>query len=426
MPGRLTKRRVDAFLVAADSAKDVCHFDGAVPGLALRLRAGRASWVYQYRHHGRTRRQTLGDHGALTLEQARDLARPMYAEVRAGNDPAENRRAERQRGTTFEEAAALYLADLKARAETGALRGRRSTVADFSGRLRSRILPALGRVPVADVDLGALERMHRSIADTPAQANRCLTIASAVLTFAERRGLRPLGSNPSKHVSRFNEKPKAERFTLEELQKLGAAMAKAEAEGESASAILAVRTLVLSGCRRSEVLAHSLRERRPDTGGGLRWADVDLADRSMLLRDAKSGDRRALLGSAVVSLLAAARPAGAADSAPVCPGARAGAPLTNLEKPWARLLARASLKPRGLHALRRTFASVAADLGLGEYLIGALLGHSRQGVTGRYVIPANDPLRDAAARVSTTIADALGLGSREAGRLLPFGPSRRL
>ncbi len=420
MPERLSKRRIDALLAAADPTADVLHFDGAMPGLALRIRHGRASWCYQYRRRGFTRRLSLGAFGPLTLDQARDLAQPLYAAVRAGADPAEERRAARERGATFADVAKLYLADLSERAETGARRGRRSSAVDFRGRLERSILPALGRVPVVDVDLAAVERMHRALSSTPASANRCLTIASAVLTFAERRSLRPIGSNPCRLVTRFAEKPTAERFTLAELERLGASMRAAEAEGESPSALLAVRLLALTGCRRSEILAHAIAARRPDSGGGLRWGDVSLAERTLHLRDAKAGERLVPLGAAAVAVLAAARPIDVADFAPVCAGARPGAALCNIEKPLARLLERAELKPRGLHALRRTFASVGADLGLGEYLVGALLGHARAGVTGRYVIPAADPLREASERVSSAIAAALGLDGREPAKVLPF------
>jgi hypothetical protein len=51
-----------------------------------------------------------------------------------------------------------------------------------------------------------------------------------------------------------------------------------------------------------------------------------------------------------------------------------------------------------------------------------LLGHARAGVTGRYVIPAQDPVREAAERVAATIADALLLDSRDLTKVLPLLP----
>src|SRR4051812_13814921 len=178
------------------------------------------------------------------------------------------------------------------RAATGARRGRRSTLGEFRGLLERHVLPRLGSKEIAALGLEDVEAVHRALWKTPATANRALTTLSAVLGFAERRRLRPIGSNPCKLVSRLKESPKASRFSLDELRKLGTVLQEAEAAGEiTPEAALAFKLLALTGWRRSELLAHALKDRRPDGGGGLRWADIDLAARVALLRDAKSGDR---------------------------------------------------------------------------------------------------------------------------------------
>jgi integrase len=425
MPELLKKSRLDKLADEArvNPERSRLVYDSAIPGFFARLRGGRLSFGFGYRYHGKERRMVLGEYGPLTIDQARDLAGPLYATVRAGGDPLAERQARRERRATFGDVAAAYLEDLEERAATGARRGRRSTLGEFRGLLERHVLPRLGSKEIAAIGLEDVEAVHRALWKTPATANRALTTVSAVLGFAERRRLRPIGSNPCKLVSRLKESPKASRFSLDELRKLGAALQEAEAAGEiTPEAALAFKLLALTGWRRSELLAHALKDRRPDGGGGLRWADIDLAARVALLRDAKSGDRYTPLAAPVVALLAAARPTDAAPDAPVCSGRRPGLPLANLEKPWAALLTRAELQPQGLHSLRRTVGSVAGDLGFGEYLIGALLGHSRAGVTGRYVIPAQDPVREAAERVAATIADALLLDSRDLAKVLPLLP----
>jgi integrase len=423
MPEPLKKVRLDklAAEARANPERSRLVYDSAIPGFFARLRGGRLSFGFGYRYHGKERRMVLGEYGPLTIDDARDLAGPLYAAVRAGGDPLAARQAHRERLPTFRDVAAAYLEDLEERAATGAKRGRRSTLAEFRGLLNRHVLPRLGSKEIAAIDLEDVEAIHRALWKTPATANRALTTLSAVLGFAERRRLRPIGSNPCKLVSRLKESPKAARFSLEELRQLGAALQEAEAGGEiTPEAALAFKLLALTGWRRSELLAHALKDRRPDGGGGLRWADIDLTARVALLRDAKSGDRCTPLAAPVVALLAAARPTDAAPDAPVCSGRRPGLPLANLEKPWAALLTRAELQPRGLHSLRRTVGSVAGDLGFGEFLIGALLGHSRAGVTGRYVIPAQDPVREVAERVAAIIAEALLLDSRDLAKVLPM------
>jgi hypothetical protein len=87
-----------------------------VPGLVLRLRSGSARFAFQYKRRGRTRRVTIGAYGPLTLDEARDQARSLYAKVRAGTDPADEKRSERAKRVLFGEMAAAYITDPRDRA----------------------------------------------------------------------------------------------------------------------------------------------------------------------------------------------------------------------------------------------------------------------------------------------------------------------
>jgi integrase len=68
-----------------------------------------------------------------------------------------------------------------------------------------------------------------------------------------------------------------------------------EAEGiELPSAILAVRLLIMTGCRLNEIMT-------------LKWAYVDLADRVLRLPDSKTGAKIVHLGQPAAELLRDAR-----------------------------------------------------------------------------------------------------------------------
>lgn len=56
-----------------------------------------------------------------------------------------------------------------------------------------------------------------------------------------------------------------------------------------------------------------------------------------------------------------------------------------------------------IHDLRRGFASVAASQGLSLPMIGALLGHKAPATTARYAHLIDDPLREAATKVTRQI-----------------------
>jgi integrase len=79
---------------------------------------------------------------------------------------------------------------------------------------------------------------------------------------------------------------------------------------------------------------------------------------------------------------------------------------------WERAAERAKLKGVTLHGLRHWFASAATELGYSDLIIGALLGHAKKGITGRYAIAPDPALVSAADKISMALAMALD-GSTE-------------
>ena len=80
---RITKRTVDAL---KPGPKDTDYWDDQLPGFGLRVKpSGMKSYVIRYRTRtGGQRRVTLGQHGKLTPEQARQMAQDLFAEIRKG------------------------------------------------------------------------------------------------------------------------------------------------------------------------------------------------------------------------------------------------------------------------------------------------------------------------------------------------------
>jgi integrase len=87
---------------------------------------------------------------------------------------------------------------------------------------------------------------------------------------------------------------------------------------------------------------------------------------------------------------------------------RNGTESADLKKPIAAIFDAAGLKDARSHDLRRTFASVAAELGYGDAAIAELLGHARRGVTERHYVRRPDAvLIEAATRTAEIIRAAL-------------------
>lgn len=423
-PSKLTKRDLDALTKEAKADAEFVAFasDAGQPGLYVAARRGRVRFLFRYSppEGGGRRQLQIDDYGAITLEQARSIAQELRGQVARGIDPQDAREAEQRAATTVENAVQGYLDDLRERAETGARRGKRSGYASAKRRLEVHVLPKLGEARIRDVTAEQVRSLHRSMKDTPVEANRTLTAFSAVFGWADRAQLIPSGTNPTRYVERFAETGRRRAFTSDELAALGAALHDAEQSGsEHRSVILALRLLALTGFRRAEVIGHTMKNRRGDREG-LRWNDVDLDAGTVTLPDTKTGAQVRTIGQPVVELLRDAQPEGADGEDPVCPGTIPGQPFYGIDKARGRLWDAAGLDGVDLHSLRHTFASIGAHVEEGRYvgMVGALLGHGHQSraVTERYITSNPEALRPAADAIAGEIARLLNLGEAREDR----------
>ena len=391
---RLTKRVVDA---ARAEGGERFIWDPEMPGFGLRVRqSGRRYYVVQYRSKGRTRRLTLGPHGVLTPDEARRKAATFLAEARNGGDPAVALR-QREKSVTVADLAKRFLS------QHAELKKKPASLRNDRLNLRLHVLPRLGKLPLIAITREDVATLHHSLRETPTAANRVLALLSKMFNLAERWGLRPDGSNPCRHVERFPESPRERFLNDDELARLGAVMEQAlQAGEESAGAIAAIRLLLLTGSRVSEIT-------------GLRWEEVDLERRCIRLPDSKTGARRIPLNRAAIDVLSSLE----RRSAWVIPGRDRRLPLVNLAKPWKRIRERARLEDVRLHDLRHTHGSSAARAGLSLHLVGALLGHRQPATTARYAHLADDPVQEASERVGVHLSSAMR-GPRHA---LPVGSS---
>src|SRR5260370_33064766 len=108
---KIKKRVVEA---ADAREKDYLIWDDDLPGFGLRVfSSGKRSYVIEYRTRGRSRRYTIGLHGAWAPETARPEARVQLGRVAGGDDPVEDRQLD-HKAITVKELCTRYLADLQA------------------------------------------------------------------------------------------------------------------------------------------------------------------------------------------------------------------------------------------------------------------------------------------------------------------------
>jgi integrase len=389
-------------------------WDGAVSGFGARRQKGKSvTYILKYRTtEGRQRWFSIGRHGSpWTPDEARDEAVRLLGEVKRKADPAAEKIAARN-AATISELCDLYLAD----AQAGRLLTRRqtakrpSTLATDKGRIEAHIKPLLGRMAVAAVtrqdidaflhDIAAGKTARKSstkarkstrIRGGKGAATRTVGLLGSIFTYAVRHRMR--ADNPARGVVRFADGQRERRLSDAEYKALGDGLRNAEAANVWPAAIVATRLLALTGWRSAEAL-------------GLRWDAVDLARRTAILAETKSGKSMRPLSRAACDLLRGLSNTG--DF--VFPATRGERGLTGFPQVWARKIAPLSNLPSGVtpHTLRHSFASLAGDMGYSETTIAALIGHKGRSITSRYVHSADAVLLAAADAVAIRTAELMG------------------
>ena len=411
MQGKISKRSVDAL---KPGEKDIFLWDTELRGFGVKCTSkGRRVYLLQYRQHGRLRRYTIGKHSdPWTPTQARQEAARLLGLIAEGEDPAEIKQ-DAKKGITVAELCKLYL-------DEGCTTKKPSTVATDRGRIERHIIPLLGRMRVDKVKRADVQRFMNDVATGKTMADvktgkfgrarvsggkgtatRTVGLLGGIMSFAVERGY--IEHSPVLGVKRFPDK-KNERFLSEaELARLGRVLAEAEQEGTNPCAIAAVRLLLLTGCRRGEIL-------------GLRWTEVDFNRACLRLDDSKTGQKVVPLGAPALEVL---------DSIPrvqgspfVLPASKGSGHFVGLPKIWQRIRERADLPGVRLHDARHSFASVGASGGMSLPIVGKLLGHASPGTTARYAHLSDDPVRAAADQISGDIAAAMG--GKKGGEVIPI------
>lgn len=430
--GKITKRSVDDLKPGPKG--EATLWDSEIKGFGVRARKGGSkTYIVRYRPGagGRgapLRTLTIGRQGSpWTPATAHGEAKRLLGLVEDGKDPAADRSASRA-GATVRELAERFLVE-----HVQAKRKDRTST-EYRRLFGKQILPKIGPLKAADVVQRDIAKLHHRLRETPYQANRVLAVACKMFMLAEAWGIRPQHSNPCRLVEKFPEQARERLISPEELAYLGEALAI-----DSATySVAAIRLLVFTGARLSEVL-------------GLQWEWIDFEHAEVRLPDSKTGRKTVHLPPPALAVL---NELARVEGNPfVIVGMVDGASLVNLEKPWRRIRDRASIAmwrqsevaavaalvnsladglkrlPRvadchhaaakanitlppaltdvRLHDLRHAFASVAAAAGMGLPIIGKMLGHASAATTQRYAHLASDPVKAAAAVVAGKIAGAL-------------------
>lgn len=411
-------------------APNATLYDTDVLGFAARRQRSEAiTYLVRYRTaEGRERWHKIGRHGApWTPDQARDEAKLVLGEVAKGLDPAGEKAALRK-AATMAELCDDYLKAMEAgHVLTRSGKPKKVSTATIDrGRIETHIKPLLGRHLVTALTQQDVRRFMNEVADGKSAkrektgrkrglsnvrggrgtATRTMGLLGAILQFAIEKGVR--AENPARGIRKFAENRRDRRLAPEEYAALGKALLKAaeppprkphsrpdvEPKGMWTPALAAIRFLALTGWRSGEALR-------------LTWAEVDLPKRTAFLGDTKTGKSMRPLSHAACVLLREVPRIG--KSPYVFPASRGEGVMAGFTSYWERVAKLAGFASDVVpHTLRHSFASQAADLGVGEFTIAALIGHKSNSITARYVHAADKLLLAEADKVGRRIAELMG------------------
>lgn len=374
-----------------------------VNGLSMRNPDGVRSFIMDYWIGGAQRRYTIGRYPTWSVEAARKRAAEVRRGLDRGEDPLAARESVRKSPT---------LADLAERYRQEHLPTKAQASQDRDEEmLNKNVLPSLGRRLLAEIHQGDIRALHAKITarGAPVRANRVLSLLSRIFALAlvpkagEIEAWRTSGQgNPCTGIKRNPEEGRDRFFSEAELDRITGALN--EYPGPHVANML--RFVMLTGCRPAEAIAAT-------------WDRIDLGTGTWIKPSAHTKQRktqRLPLSPAAIELAKRARKEVPEDCPLVFPGRkrreRNWEPIKQYWSAWAWVRDKAKLesdaegRPARVYDLRHSFASMGAGQGLSLLIIGKLLGHTQWRTTQRYAHLADDPLRQAAEKIGSAIANA--------------------
>jgi integrase len=389
--------------IKPDPARTLEFVDGDVPGLRLRVTAkGTRTWSLNIRANGVMRRFEVG--AGLGLAEARVKAKAIRQRVAEGADPTAEKRETRNRAVSAKLGIGTFGAAVEAYFAAGNGAGLKSK-AEQQKRIKSVFKAHLDRAGL-EVTSAELQRAIDAHAAKVAAA-RSVGYITPVLKWATKRGLMQGGFDLEKPLQN------APKQTVLNRMELAAIMPTlTDAYGRCC------RLMLLTGSRRDEARNATWEQFDLEAGVWTIPADVRKDTRAQSRRRIKPKPAMPVpLSRQAVELIEEARAAEISRrqleglGRRIAPddlvfASQKGGKLDNWDR-WLKATAKKSgVSGWSAHALRRTTATLAGDLGAPPHLVSVILGHANLG--GQLVAGYNKSRYQAEhAKVLQEVADCI-------------------
>lgn len=219
-------------------ARPFLVWDEKQRGLALQVRPnGTKVWKAIYTFGGRTRWYHLARADEIGIEQARELAMEVMYHKAKGRDLQAEKRAQRSVGT-FADLATRYLEEYAKR--------KNKSWEQADKLVTKHLLPRLGSLQSSAITHDDAERAVAAI-KAPIVANQVAIAGSAIYSWALKKRIDGLTSNPFRHIERSKPNSRERVLSDSELPRFW------QAFGERGRAGTALKLILLTGQRPGEV-----------------------------------------------------------------------------------------------------------------------------------------------------------------------------
>ncbi len=359
----------------------IIYRDDNLVGFGLRVTASQRAYIAECKVNGKARRITLGRHGSLSADEAREQAAKLIEQMSARRLPSKRS----TQAPTLKELLALYLDRRHLRP---------TTVLNYKRVINGCLADWLDK-PITMITEEMVQTRHKDLAKTNHmgtmghhQANAAMHVLSRMLNYAADNLQSPDGQpaislNPVGKLTQNKLWYKTNRRELVVPDHKLASWYQAVMSLESPMVRDYLLLLVLTGLRRTEAIS-------------LKWSDVDFGEQTLTIPAEISKNHREhkLPLSDFILTILAHRKIQAGNSQWVFPRADID---QFMAYPYdaIQVAAKRAGCPFTPHALRRTFCSVAARAGVGHHLIRKLVNHTQVlDVAHKYILIGVEGLRE--------------------------------
>ena len=393
---KLTKSKIDALPI---TGREQVFRDEEIRGLSIRVgKTGTKTWRVEYRPFpgGRgapVRRMSLGDATIITPKMARDEARIILARVANKEDPARERNRQRNEIGKSEQTVGdlldRYIRDGR-RIRRGKNLGKDQAEGTWNNKLaniENHTRPIIGHVPLSRFDRHHVEQLFSAVANGETTrdektctrgrrivrggegaARKVVRDLSAICNWAEDLDIIVKNPVPKASVDLIDEERTA-YLTVEQAKRFMEVVDEVEAQTGNRKAADICRLFLRTGCRRNEI-------------AGLKWSEIDLENRHLILEVTKEGRSWRPLSEEAVAILKRQVPQVGSDY--VFPATRGKGFYTGFRKFLEKVRSRSGLRDAFPHMLRHSMGSIAVSNDVTLEKVGNILGHRKRASTERY------------------------------------------